>query len=156
MTSKSNIGNVSLTGKVIQGHWRSELIGHWRAQISYWGHALTTTLRDAIFCMYIHMKSIDICSLTILTSKVNKGHWRSQTKRHKPTRECAPMSNKAGTRAEKSLIWWNWVTLFPRLFSWILHSLEVQVLSHIYLQRETPSTPWLPTTGNAKQTRELH
>ena len=36
------------------------------------------------------MKSIDICSLTILTSKVNKGHWRSQTKRHKPTRECAP------------------------------------------------------------------
>ena len=37
-----------------------------------------TTLRDAIFCMKTHMIYIDVCSNTILSSEVFRGHWRSK------------------------------------------------------------------------------
>ena len=37
-----------------------------------------TTLRGAIFCMKPHMIYIDVCSNTILSSEVIRGHWRTK------------------------------------------------------------------------------
>ena len=79
MTPRNNVGYVKLTSEVKGGHQRSKLRGQWRSNSANWGHTLMKALRDAIFCMYNLIVSINIWDGTILTSEVIWGHWRSKT-----------------------------------------------------------------------------
>ena len=79
MTSRDVWVYTNLAFKVIRGHWRSKPRDRWRSKCANSGYTLTTTLRDAIFFMYICMTLRDIWIYTNLTSKVSRGHWRSQT-----------------------------------------------------------------------------
>ena len=59
ITPRSNICYVSLTSKVIRGHWRSKLRGHWRSKIANSGHTLMST-NNTERCNCLYVDSYDI------------------------------------------------------------------------------------------------